>query len=252
MKVDSSYELGFITDEDLFKHVKETLDRLTHKVDLKSFEKNVIDPIKLTIEAHAYGKSPKEVVEQEVARQLGKTLENAVGDFHQKIFNYIKGWSVPEDGVDIIDEAGTVFCEMKNKHNTMNSNSAEKVFEKLHGIVIANPKATAYLVIVVAKESCDEPWLASGRTLPPGKAERLRKISIDRFYALATGDEKAFMKLCQVVGKVVDDVLEVCPSSKFTNTVLKELAARDPELLRGLFMSSFATYNGFEDFHVIK
>ena len=60
------------------------------------------------------------------------------------------------------------------------------------------------------------------------------------------------MKLCQVVGKVVDDVLVACPSSKITNTVLKELLARDPDLLRGLFMSSFATYNGFKDFHVIK
>ena len=60
------------------------------------------------------------------------------------------------------------------------------------------------------------------------------------------------MKLCQVVGKVVDDVLKACPASKFTNTVLKELTARDPELLRGLFMSSFATYKGFENFHVVK
>ena len=252
VKVDSSYTLGYIADADLFKHVKDTLDRLTHKVDLKSFEKNVIDPIKLTIEAHAYGKSEKEVIEQEIARQLGKTLENAVGDFHQNIFNYINGWSVPDDGVDIINDAGTVFCEMKNKYNTMNSGSADKVFDKLHGIVIANPKATAYLVLVIAKKSCDEPWLVAGRTLPPNKANRLRKISIDRFYALATGDEKAFAKLCQVLGKVVDDVLKVCPSSKFTNTVLKEITARDPELLRGLFMASFATYNGFEDFHVIK
>ena len=252
VKVKSKYNLGFISDADLFRHVKETLGRLTQNVDLKLFEKNIVDPIKLTIESHAYGKTAKEVVEQEIARQLGKTLENAVGDFHQKIFKYIKGWSVPSDGVDIINDAGTVFCEMKNKHNTMNSGSADKVFDKLHGVVIANPKATAYLILVVAKKSCDEPWLVAGRTLPPNKAKRLRKISIDRFYALATGDEMAFLKLCQVVGKVIDDVLSACPASKFKNTVLKELSARDPDLLRGLFMSSFSTYNGFGDFHVIK
>lgn len=250
--MNSSYGLGFISDSDLFLHVRETLRRLKRKIDLKSFEKNVVDPIKLTIESHAYGKSDKVVIEQEVARQLGKTLENAVGDFHQKIFNYIKGWSVPSDGVDIINDTGTIFCEMKNKHNTMNRDSSEEVFDKLHGVVIANPNATAYLVLVIAKKSCDEPWTVSGRTLPPNKANRLRKISIDRFYSIATGDDNAFMKLCQILGKVVDDVLEYIPSKKYSNTGLQELTERNPDLIGGLFISSFGTYKGFGDFHVVR
>lgn len=43
------YNLGFINDKDIFKHVKETVQRYSASINLKEFNKNIIDPIKLTL-----------------------------------------------------------------------------------------------------------------------------------------------------------------------------------------------------------
>ncbi len=244
-----NYRLGYIADEDLFRHVKETIARLKMSMDLAGFEKNIVDPIKMTLEMHAYQTTPEQAIEREIARQLGKTVEAAVGWFHQNIFKYIKGWEVPKDGVDVMNTRGTIFGEIKNKYNTMNSSPAEKVFEKLKGIIVGNPKATAYLIEIIAKKSQDQEWHITGQTLTAAKAARLRQISIDRFYKLATGKKNAFRDLCSVLGLVIDDVLAAYPTSKFKNTVLQELEGRCPDIVKGLFLSSFATYEGFKDFH---
>ena len=244
------YGLGFINDEDFFFHVKAMVSRLTVAMNLKKFSKNSIDPIKMTVEMHAYQISLEEAVTREIARQMGKTVENAIGWFHQNIFKYIPGWQIPKDGVDVMNDEMTIFAEIKNKHNTMNANSAETVFNKLKGIVVGNPNATAYLVEVIAKTSQDIPWTVSGFNLTTAKANRVRRISIDRFYKVVTGDENAFSKLCSVLGKAIDDVLKEHPASKFKNTVLAELKLKYPDVIKGLFLSSFSSYCGFEDFKV--
>ena len=250
--LDHEYNIGFITDADLFRHVKDTLEHLTMAIDLHKFEKNIIDPIKLTFEMHAYHLSPEAVVQHEIARQLGKTVENAIGWFHQNIFRYIPGWQVPTDGMDVVNAAGTIYGEIKNKYNTMNSSSAETVFQKLYGIVLGNKNATAYLIEVISKKSQDEAWAAAGHVVNGDKAERIRRISIDRFYEIAVRDKYAFRNLCAVLGLVVDDVLRAFPTRDFRNTVLTELNERTPDIVKALFLSSFSTYNGFEDFHAKK
>ena len=242
------YNLGFIRDVDFFNHVKEMVTRLTESIDLQKFSKNIIDPIKMTVEMHAYQISIEEAVSREIARQMGKTVENAIGWFHQNIFKYIPGWQIPKDGVDVMNDKMTIFAEIKNKHNTMNAKSAEGVYLALRGIVIGNVNATVYLVEVIAKESQDIPWKIAGHSLTPAKAKRLRRISIDRFYEIVTGDKNAFCKMCSALGMAVDDVLKDCPANKFKNTVLEELKLKYPDVVKGLFLSSFSTYNGFENF----
>ena len=252
VSLDHEYGLGFISDANLFLHVKNTLEKLTMTIDLKKFEKNLIDPIKMTFEMHAYHASPEEVVQNEIARQLGKTVENAVGWFHQNIFHYIAGWEVPTDGMDVVNTSGTIYGEIKNKYNTMNSSSADSVFQRLYGIVLGNKHATAYLIEVIAKKSQNEPWAAAGHVVNGDKAERIRRISIDKFYEVAVKDKYAFRNLCSVIGLVVDDVLKRFPNRDFKNSVLKQLKARTPDIVKALFLSSFSTYNGFEAFNERK
>ena len=38
-----NYNLGFISDENIYKHVKETVMRYSASIDLKAFNKNIID-----------------------------------------------------------------------------------------------------------------------------------------------------------------------------------------------------------------
>ena len=116
------YKLSFISDEDLFNHVKSTVSSYRFDINLIKFNKNLIDPIKLTFDSGIYGKNIEDVVESEVIRQIDKSNTNLIGYFHQNIFNYIgDGWSVPIEGWDIIHKEKNIFVEMKNKHNTMNS-----------------------------------------------------------------------------------------------------------------------------------
>ena len=41
-----NYNLGFISNENLFFHVQETVEKYRFNIDLKKFNKNLIDPIK--------------------------------------------------------------------------------------------------------------------------------------------------------------------------------------------------------------
>ena len=45
------YNLGFISDEDIFNHVKNTVSQYRRSINLQEFNKNIIDPIKLTFDA---------------------------------------------------------------------------------------------------------------------------------------------------------------------------------------------------------
>ena len=63
------YKLSFISDENLYNHVKETVDKYRFTINLKKFNKNLIDPIKLTFDSKIYQKSIEEIIESEIIRK---------------------------------------------------------------------------------------------------------------------------------------------------------------------------------------
>ncbi len=221
---------------------------------LREFRKNIIDPIKLTFDAHVYRRSIGNVVDAEVLRQLNKTNENLIGYFHQNIFKYVgNGWEVPDTGVDgwdVENHEKNIFAEFKNKHNTMNSSAAGHTHARMRGLVEGNRKAVCYLVEVIAKTSQDIPWKLEKFHLRPERQDRLRRISIDKFYEIATGDSRAFASLCSVIGSVIDDVLKENPQALGRNSVLEELQKEDADILKTLFLSSFGSYQGFDGFKI--
>lgn len=251
-KLGNRYNLGFISDADIKTHVLETVSQFRSGMSLKEFCKNIVDPVKLTFDVHVYGRTTESVIEDEIVRQLNKTNENLIGYFHQNIFQYVgNGWEVPPagtDGWDVENHEKNIFVEIKNKHNTMNSSSAKSVHSRMRGLIEGNRNAKCYLVEVVAKTSQNIPWELSSAPLRPERQKRLRRVSIDQFYEIVTGDKSAFAKLCSALGKVIDDVLRENPMVIAKNTVLRELAEKDPNILRSLFLISFGTYLGFDDF----
>ena len=46
-----NYNLGFISNEAIFKHVKDTVSQYRKSINLKEFNENIIDPIKLTFDS---------------------------------------------------------------------------------------------------------------------------------------------------------------------------------------------------------
>ncbi len=244
------YDLAFISDENLFNHVKSTVEKYRAVICLKDFHKNIIDPIKLTFDARIYQQSWEEIIEGEVIRQLDKSNNNHIGYFHQDIFNYIDGWHVPLQGFDIINESKKIYVEMKNKHNTMNSSSSQKTYMKMQDQLIEDVESVCMLVEVIAKRSQNIPWRVSLNGISKSR-DNIRRVSIDQFYKLATGQTDAFSQLCQVLPRVVEDVLESTNlDSIIQNTVIDELMVgkKDTDILRSIYQTSFATYEGFTDF----
>lgn len=246
------YNLNFISDVNLFNHVKETIEKYRFKINLKEFNKNLIDPIKLTFDSKIYGKTIEDIIESESIRQMDKSNSNNIGYFQQNIFKYIfhknaqeTNWSVPKQGFDIINDVDKVYVEMKNKHNTMNSSSSSATYMKMQDKLLNDNEATCMLVEVIAKDSQNIKWAVSLKGNPMSN-DRIRRVSIDKFYEIVTGEKEAFKQLVEALPKVMDDVLEEIQQIGIENTVFEELEGIDENILKSLYLLSFKKYEGFD------
>ena len=239
------YNLGFISNEDIYRYVKATVESFRMDITLAAFNENIIDPIKLTFDAKVYGKTIRKAIEDECFRQIDKSNSTQLGYFHQNLFKYVgNGWSVPAKGFDVVNDDLHIYVEMKNKHNTMNSASSQKTYIKMQYKLLEDDEATCYLVEVISKRSCDDPWVISldGQHR---EHKKIRRMSIDKFYALVFGIDDAFYRLCVALPQIIEDVLEDNPRLALTNTVYDELISRHSDILTSLYLMAFSTYEGF-------
>ncbi len=245
-----NYNLTFIDNQTLYNHIKDTVLKYRFSMDLKQFNKNIIDPIKLTFDAKVYNKTMRELIDSEIIRQIDKSNTNHIGYFHQNMFNHIgEGWVVPIQGYDIINEEDKIYVEMKNKHNTMNSSSSQKTYARMQNTLLQDSKAKCYLVEVIAKHSQNIVWVVSmdGTQM---RHENIRRVSLDKFYEIATGEAEAFKNLCEKLPMVIEDVVEDMEGETMNSTVFEELEQIDPNMLKSLYLLSFAEYEGFTNFNI--
>ena len=250
------YNLSFISNVNLFNHVKETIEKYRFKINLKEFNKNLIDPIKLTFDSKIYGETIKDIIEAESIRQMDKSNSNNIGYFQQNIFKYIfhkntqvTNWNVPKQGFDIINDVDKIYVEMKNKHNTMNSSSSSATYMKMQDKLLNDNEATCMLVEVIAKDSQNIKWAVSLKGNPMSN-DRIRRVSIDKFYEIVTGEKEAFKQLVECLPKVMNDVLEEKQQNGIKNTVFEELKGIDESILKSLYLLSFKRYEGFDNFNI--
>ena len=246
--VQGTYNLGFISDEDIFNHVKTTVLKYKTFINLKMFNKNLIDPIKLTFDAKVYGKTFEEIIESECIRQIDKTNNNHIGYFHQKLFSYAgNGWYIPKTGFDVANEERKIYVEMKNKHNTMNFASAHATYIKMQHQLLKVSNSTCMLVEVIAKQSQNKPWKI---TLDNQQYEHdnIRKVSIDKFYEIVFNDADAFMKLCKALPTILDDVIGETDKGLINNRVYSELQELSVDTIKSLYLLAFENYEGFSRF----
>lgn len=269
------WNLNFISERDFSNHVKATIEKYGEKLesfDLKRFNRNLIDPIKLIFDKTVYRSSWEEIVGNEIFRQRDKANNNDIGYFHQRIFQYIKNCHVPSNGEEggwdviyknpigiTIPEAGmvhTVYVEMKNKHNTMNSASAGKTFIKMQNQLLNDDDCACFLVEAIAQHSQNIKW----ETTVDGKKvghKLIRRVSLDQFYALVTGQEDSFYQMCMVLPSVIENAVEelgntIVPHDTVIDE-LKELAARqnisseDLAIAAAVYMLGFESYPGFKN-----
>lgn len=239
------YNLGFISDELIYRHIKETVLLYKDFINLESFNSNLIDPIKLTFDAKVYGKTFEEIIESECIRQIDKSNTNHIGYFHQNLFNYAgHGWRVPAKGFDVVNDERKIYVEMKNKHNTMNSSSAQATYMKMQNQLIRDPESTCMLVEAIAKRSQNIVWEArlNGEYY---RHENIRRVSMDKFYEIVFGDPEAFVKLCRALPTILDDVVAETHKGNIENTVYSELQRLSSNTFKSLYLLAFRTYEGF-------
>lgn len=270
-----SWSLDFISEEDLIKHVGATIEKYGEKLesyDVKRFNKNIIDPIKLIFDKTVYQTSWEEMVGNEIFRQRDKSNNNDIGYFHQRIFQYIDKCRVPDNGKeggwDVIyqnedgivlpdgDMVHTVYVEMKNKHNTMNAASAGKTYIKMQSQLLSDDDCACFLVEAIAQKSQNIKW----ETTVDGKRvshKRIRRVSLDQFYAITTGEDDAFYHMCMVLPNVIEKVVKQDRAVQIPHdTVWQELKniadmsgreTEDMAMAIAIYMLGFNSYLGFSD-----
>lgn len=249
-----NFILPFISQRNFEKHVAETIASYSDALkamDLAAFNRNVIDPVKLTFDTHLFKKSIEEIIGAEIHRQRDKSNSNSIGYFHQNLFRYIKNCEVPEHGFDIIfsEENGSkIYVEMKNKHNTMNSSSSQKTYIGMQNRIMKEPGCQCWLVEIIAPSSRNIPW---GTSVNGSHCEdtRIRRVSIDQFYAKVTGVENAFALICKQLPITIEKLISQnnVPVVE-EDTVLAELKNKNPNLLKSLYLLAFDSYLGFQTF----
>jgi len=80
--------------------------------------------------------------------------------------------------------------------------------------------------------------------------KNIRRVSIDKFYELVTGEKEAFKQLVEVLPKVMDDVLEEIQQKGIENSVFEELKEIDENILKSLYLLSFQRYEGFDHLNI--
>ena len=79
--------------------------------------------------------------------------------------------------------------------------------------------------------------------------ERIRRVSIDKFYEIVTDTKDAFMLLCKQLPVTINYFLDNTNIiRKEKDTVIEELSKINPNLVKALYLIAFKTYNGFDIF----
>jgi hypothetical protein len=212
--------VDFISDDHYKECVRYVLDSFNNAVKLKdslkdaiqkgdvfksSLFSNVVDPFKMTFEVSKIG--VKEWIRKEILRQLDKSVEQKMGEFHQKMLGGVNGWTDLKigQGVDLVNDDNTLYLEIKNKFNTCSGSALKDVRKNLEDITKEKHKATAYWAYIIAKskdKSGEAVWVKKGFN----KIDSVKSLWGEKVYEKVTGDPKALYKIYQTLPKVIADV----------------------------------------------
>ncbi|MBN2236294.1 MAG: Eco47II family restriction endonuclease, partial [Bacteroidales bacterium] len=177
---------------------------------------------------------------------------NSIGTFHEQILGGMKGYEAGNlSGYDIKATDDTLFADIKNKHNTMNSSAAEALFQKLARYANDYKKAKCYWVQILAKGSFCELWSGdiNGKEY---SHSRVYKISGDQFYALLSGQGDAMFQLYKVLPTAIKDYLKSTEETEeiAENSALEEIKSKTKTskrtVLDQITFENYSYYLGFD------
>lgn len=252
--------VSYLNDNDLMQCIADLYN--VYKTTLKSFNlvkfyDNMIDPFKMQFDvAFLYRQNTNEWINAEMRRKIDKTVNNAIGEFHQKLIGCLPGlMSANLADYDVKSKNdNTLFAEIKNKNNTMNSRSRDSVFEALSGLARSYREAKCYLVEIVTDKSVMKIWEYSshGQTK---RHDRVYIASADQFYAMVVGRQDAFKELCDNIPRAISDYLSTqknLSNNLDTTGIIDALNERvfnqnTDNILKLIFKDMLSHYLYFED-----
>ena len=246
--------VNFISDEHLFQcigNLHKAYLKAKNNVTKKNFYTNKVDTIKLTFDAQFNSIDEESLIQAEILRQIDKSINNSIGTFHEQILGGIEGFEIGIlSGFDIKANDNTLFADIKNKHNTMNSSSSESLFQKLARYADTYKKANCYWVQILAKGSFNEKWTAeiNGKEY---SHSRVYKISGDQFYALLSGQDDALFQLYKALPQAIKDYLNALETQNgaIENSALDEIKTEIKASKRSILdQITFENYNYYLDF----
>lgn len=207
--------LKFISDKNLIDAVGKVvkiINAAEHDADIKLY-KNVIDPFSALFHGVTHAITYQEWIEQEKARQSQKTMQNAIGNFHQEILGSIPGWTNlgVGKGLDVANEQRKIIAEVKNKFNTTKGNHKTEIYNDIK-TKLKNKEYrgfTGYYVEIIpqGKKIYDKPFTPSdnntNKRLP--KSASIRIIDGVSFYYLVTGRKNALQELFEAISHILVD-----------------------------------------------
>jgi Eco47II restriction endonuclease len=211
-------KLSWISDKNLITTIEQILQKAkdAKNKSSNSFGKNVIDPFSALFEISGFEFDYNTWHESETARQAQKTLQNHIGDFHQKILGYCNGWENLETGsvIDIVNKKSRIVAEIKNKYNTLSGGKLADLYYSMENLVMNKNSIykgfTSYYVTIIPKR----PIRQNAPFTPSDKAKGskcssnplIREIDGASFYSLATGKNDALQELFDIMPPLISGI----------------------------------------------
>lgn len=247
--------LSFISDEHFLgciSNLYDSYNKAKGELSKAKFYKNKVDTVKLIFDSKFNDASPEEIIETEILRQIDKSINNSIGTFHEQILGGVEGYEVGQlSGFDIKAKDNSLFADIKNKHNTMNSSAAESLYQKLARYADTHKHAKCYWVQVLSKGSFNESWHGdiNGKEY---NHSRVYKISGDQFYALITGESDALYKLYKALPTAISEFLDTVKVKVETEKGLafkeisKNASLSSREIFDQITFENYGYYLGFD------
>ena len=199
----------------------------------ENLHSNVVDPFSALFDALRQEISLTDWVDQEKTRQIQKTMQNALGEFHQAIIGSMDGWEDLPVG-HIIDDRNMkrkIITEIKNKHNTTKGSDKKSIYDNLNSQLKGDYKGfTGYYVEIIpkGKRPYDKPFTPSDNVSRKRRPinEKIRVIDGRSFYALASGHKDALKTLYTVLPEVISDILGIDCQNIIKDTLFMDLFNR--------------------------
>ncbi len=202
--------LSFISDEQIIAITTSLIQTLERAITTKELDRNKIDPFSALFMMGYYGMSQEVWSINEKTRQTQKSLENAIGDFHQRVLGSMPGWEDLGKGnlIDLQNRELKLCAEVKNKYNTVKGSDRKGIYDNLANFLQTHPDFTAYYVEIIPEGASpyNKPFTPPDNT-QPGKRraanEYIRIIDGYSFYGLAAQKPGALKELYLALPNVI-------------------------------------------------